>query len=87
MRNSVGIGDGAYAGVARVAIVFTPQDAKLGVLLVKLRTRLLGPLATLAADSKSRRPSLDHNAVDAAFHQVDSTLDQLCAAVGLQPAA
>lgn len=65
----------------------TPQGAKLGVLLVKLRTRLFGPLATLATQPSTRRPALDDNAVDAAFHQVDSALDQLCIALGLQLAA
>jgi hypothetical protein len=65
----------------------TPQGAKLGVLLVKLRTRLLGPLATLAVQSSPRRLSLEHNTVDAALHQVDSALDQLCTALGLQRAA
>lgn len=58
----------------------TPQGAKLGVLLV-LRTRLLGPLVTLATQPSLGRPPLDHNVVDAAFHQVDSALDQLCAAL------
>ncbi len=65
----------------------TPQGAKLGVLLVKLRFRLIGPLATLATRSTPHRPPLRHNLVDAAFHQVDSALDQLCAALGLQHAA
>jgi len=65
----------------------TPQGAKLGVLLVKLRTRLLGPLATLATQSGPRRPPLTHNSVDAAFHQVDTALDHLCAALGLHHAA
>src|SRR5205823_13947715 len=57
----------------------TPQGAKLGVLLIKLRFRLIGPLATLATRSTPDRPPLSHNLVDAAFHQVDSALDQLCA--------
>jgi hypothetical protein len=67
--------------------LLTPQGAKLGVLLVKLRTRLLGPLATLATQSSSRRLPLDHNSVHAAFRHVDSALDQLCVALGLQHAA
>jgi hypothetical protein len=65
----------------------TPQGAKLGVLFVKLRTRLLGPLATLATQSNSRRPPVDHNSVHAAFRHIDSALDQLCVALGLQHAA
>ena len=65
----------------------TPEGAKLGVLLVKLRTRLLGPLATLAAQSSPRRTPRIQNSIDAAFHQLDTALDQLCTALGLQPAA
>jgi hypothetical protein len=64
----------------------TYQGARL-VLLVKLRMRLLGPIATLATQASVGRQSLRHNPVDAAFHHVDSALDQLCAALGLQPAA
>jgi hypothetical protein len=65
----------------------TPQGARLGVLIVKLRIRLLGPIATLATQACVARPALHHNPVDAAFQHVDSALDQLCAALGLQPAA
>jgi DNA-binding transcriptional ArsR family regulator len=65
----------------------TPQGAKLGVLLVKLRTRLLGPLATLALQSTPQRLPREHSSVDAAFHQVDSALDHLCSALGLQRVA
>jgi len=65
----------------------TPAGLKLGVLLVKLRTRLLGPLASL-----TRRPNVSGatrhaNSVDAAFHEVDVALDHLSAALGLQHAA
>jgi hypothetical protein len=66
----------------------TPAGAKLGTLLVKLRSRLLGPLATLATDnSGAHHPSLHPNSVDAAFHEVDTALNHLCAALGLQHAA
>jgi len=65
----------------------TPQGAKLGVLLVKLRFRLIGPLTTLAIPASPHRPPLRNNLVDAAFHRVDSALDQPCAALGLQHAA
>jgi hypothetical protein len=65
----------------------TPQGAKLGVLLVKLRTRLLGPLATLAINSSTRTPPLHPNSVDTAFRDIDTALDHLCVALGLQPAA
>jgi hypothetical protein len=64
----------------------TPPGAKIGVLLVKLRVRLLGPLATLATESSTHRP-LHHNSVDTAFHEVDTALDHLCAALGLKHAA
>lgn len=64
----------------------TAQGLKLGVLLVKLRTRLLGPLASLATGATprgARHPS----PVEAAFRQVDVALDQLCDTLGLKPAA
>jgi hypothetical protein len=65
----------------------TPRGLKLGVLLVKLRTRLLGPLATLAVDTAPRRPTRGTSDVEAAFRQVDAALDHLCATLGLKPAA
>ena len=65
----------------------TSTGAKLGTLLVKLRTRLLGPLATLATASSPHQPPPPHTPVDAAFHEVDTALDHLCAALGLQHAA
>jgi hypothetical protein len=60
------------------------------VLLVKLRTRLLGPLVSLAtADPAPRatRPSRHPSAVEVAFRQVDAALTHLCDTLGLQPAA
>jgi hypothetical protein len=65
----------------------TPSGAKTAVLLVKLRVRLLGPLATLASNSHVHRLRPQHNSVDAAFHEVDTALDHLCSALGLQRAA
>ena len=65
----------------------TSSGAKIGVLLVKLRARLLGPLATLATHSSPHQPRLQRNSVDAAFHEVDTALDHLCAVLGLQHAA
>ena len=65
----------------------TTRGVKLGVLLVKLRTRLLGPLMSLAAGATPRRPSRNPSTVEAAFRQVDRALDQLCEALGLTPAA
>jgi hypothetical protein len=65
----------------------TARGLKLGVLLVKLRTRLLGPLVSLATDSSPRRLSRHPSAVEAAFRQVDGALDKLCDTLGLTPAA
>jgi hypothetical protein len=64
----------------------TPHGLKLGVLLVKLRTRLLGPLTTLATDPAPRHPTRSTSKVEAAFRQVDAALDQLCDALGLKAA-
>jgi hypothetical protein len=65
----------------------TARGLKLGVLLVKLRTRLLGPLASLAADEQPRRPARHPSDVEAAFRQVDAALDRLCDTLGFKPAA
>ncbi|TMF03506.1 MAG: hypothetical protein E6I52_07135 [Chloroflexi bacterium] len=65
----------------------TPVGLKLGVLLVKLRTRLLGPLVTLLTNPNPPRPSSSDTAVQAAFRHVDAALDNLCAALGLKQAA
>jgi hypothetical protein len=65
----------------------TPLGVKLGVLLVKLRNRLLGPLATIATTPYPSRTFPSRNSVDVAFHQVDVALDHLSAALGLKPAA
>jgi hypothetical protein len=65
----------------------TARGLKLGVLLVKLRTRLLGPLVSLASDEQSRRPTRTTSEVEAAFRQVDTALDHLCDTLGLKLAA
>jgi hypothetical protein len=65
----------------------TARGLKLGVLLVKLRTLLLGPLASLAADERPRRPTRRTSQVEAAVRQVDTALDHLCGTLGLNPAA
>ncbi len=65
----------------------TPLGLKLGVLLVKLRTRLLGPLAGLVTDPHPRGPSPSDNSVQAAFRHVDAALDNLCAALRIKRAA
>ncbi len=64
----------------------TPLGLKLGVLLVKLRMRLLGPLASIVTTTNARY-SASRNSVDAAFGEVDTALDHLSAALGLTPAA
>jgi len=65
----------------------TRLGLKLGVLLVKLRQRLLGPLATLAAQPAPPRQTRNPSQVQAAFRQVDAALDHLCDSLGLQHAA
>jgi hypothetical protein len=57
------------------------------VVLVKLRMRLLGPLVSLLTNSIQAAGSLHSNSVDTAFHEIDTTLDHLSAALGLTPAA
>src|SRR5438132_2123657 len=53
----------------------TPLGLKLGVLLVKLRTRLLGPLATLIGNPTAARTSSSNNSVDKALRDVGTALD------------
>jgi hypothetical protein len=65
----------------------TARGLKLGVLLVKLRTRLLGPLATLASAPTSPPQTTISSEVEAAFRQLDHAIDQLCITLGLKPAA
>jgi hypothetical protein len=65
----------------------TARGLKLGVLLVKLRTRLLGPLATLVTAAAPHPETTTDSAIEAAFRQVDHAVDQLCIALGLKAAA
>ena len=65
----------------------TPRGLKRGVLLVKLRTRLLGPLVSLAVDAALRHRSRHPSEVEAAFRQVDAALTHLCDTLGLKSAA
>lgn len=62
------------------------RGLRLGILLVKLRARLLGPLLALAADARPRRPTRTASPVEAAFRQVDAALDHLCDTLGLRAA-
>jgi len=64
----------------------TERGLKLGVLLVKLRTRLLGPLTTLAVAPPPPSPTANPSEVEAAFRRVDAALDQLCDTLGLRAA-
>jgi hypothetical protein len=57
------------------------------VLFVKLRMRLLGPLASLIQQPSTNPPARHLNSVDVAYRQVDTALDHLSAALGLQLAA
>lgn len=65
----------------------TVPGLKLAVLLVKLRTRLLGPLVSLAAVNQPRPASRHRSTVEAAFRQVDTALEHLCDELGLTCAA
>src|SRR5215471_4293641 len=65
----------------------TPTGLKLGVLLVKLRLRLLGPLISLIRQPNTNPAVRRSNSVDAAYREVDAALDHLSAALGLQLAA
>ena len=65
----------------------TARGLKLGVILVKLRTRLLGPLATLATAPTPPPESVTSSEVEAAFRQVDRAIDHLCVTLGLTLAA
>jgi hypothetical protein len=65
----------------------TARGLKLGVILVKLRTRLLGPLATLATAPAPQAGTTNASDVEAAFRQVDLAIDHLCVTLGLKHAA
>lgn len=64
----------------------TSMGVKLGALLVKLRTRLLGPLASLPLDARPARSPHHRSGVETALRQVDTSLDKLCAELGLKVA-
>ena len=65
----------------------TPLGLKLGVLLVKLRMRLLGPLTTLISLGPARPRRSATNSVEHAFREVDIALDHLSVAIGLKQVA
>ena len=63
----------------------TADGVRLGALLVKIRTRLLGPI--FAAPSQSPSPRSEHPSnVEAALRTVDHALDNLCQTLGLSAA-
>jgi hypothetical protein len=64
----------------------TGVGLKLGVLLVKLRTRLLGPLCTLATEPTRRRSTGNPSNVEAALRQLDGALNHVCQLLGLRAA-
>lgn len=64
----------------------TALGAKVGVVLVKARTRLLGPLCTLASEPIRRLPTQNPSPVEAAMRQLDSDLNALCQTLGLAAA-
>ena len=63
----------------------TADGVRLGALLVKIRTRLLGPI--FAAPTNATAPRSDHpSTVEAALRGVDHALDNLCQTLGLTAA-
>jgi len=63
----------------------TEVGVRIGVLLVKARTRLLGPI--LAKPALSSKRSANPSKVEAALRGVDKALDALCHRLGLRLAA
>jgi len=63
----------------------TATGARLGVVLIKLRFRLLGPLATLAAQSR-RCSSTPASTFDVAVRNLDRALEEVCSALALRAA-
>jgi DNA-binding transcriptional ArsR family regulator len=64
----------------------TSEGIRLGVLLVKARDRLLGPIISLRVGPKAKR-SVNPSHVEAALRNVDKALDTLCDELGLRRAA
>jgi hypothetical protein len=59
---------------------------KLGMVLVKARTRLLGPLCTLASASQPRHPTATPSLFEITMGQLDTDLNTLCQTLGLRAA-
>ena len=63
----------------------TADGVRLGALLVKIRTRLLGPIFAVPANASA--PRSDHpSTVESALRGVDHALDNLCHTLGLTAA-
>lgn len=80
----------AHALVQRIGNRFryrlTPTGVRLATLLVKTRTRLLGPLFAQSRPPSSP-PSHNPSRVEAALRAVDDALEALCSELGLRSAA
>jgi hypothetical protein len=61
----------------------TALGLKLGIVLVKARTQLLGPLCTLATLAQPLRPTANPSRVEATMRQLDADLHTLCQSLGL----
>jgi hypothetical protein len=64
----------------------TVLGLKLGIILVKARTQLLGPLCTLASASQPLRPTANPSRVETSMRQLDADLNDLCQSLGLMAA-
>jgi hypothetical protein len=64
----------------------TVLGLKLGIVLVKARTQLLGPLCSLASESLPRHPTANPSLVEMTMHQLDADLNTLCQTLGLHAA-
>ena len=62
-----------------------PLGIKLGTLLVKLRTRLLGPILSLAAH-QTPRISNNPSKIESALRDVQAAFDRLYQTLGLKAA-
>ncbi len=61
----------------------TVLGLKLGIVLVKARTQLLGPLCSLASAAQPLRPTTNPSRVETTMHQLDADLNALCESLGL----
>lgn len=64
----------------------TVLGLKVGIVLVKARTQLLGPLCSLASESQPRHPTANPSRVEATMRQLDADFNTLCQTLGLNAA-